>query len=201
MRGAGSSGQPRRRTASGPKLWPNRKRQRRQRAKPRRWPKIAIFRETETANVKKKPPETLMMEQVRRRVAEQRILILEIVQKIEGSIGAVKAAAQRTVTEKERLWKEMLERMRRFNAMIARRDYPQRHERHTHKQLGPSVTSQDLSDLTSHNNDDVMPKHEKEMEKRGSRIKVVMPTAVQQTGYPRTTFCKDQGQPEVLVER
>ena len=62
-----------------------------------------------------------------------------------------------------------------------------------------------MSDLASQSNNDVMPKHEKEMEQRGSRIKVVIPTAVQQTGYssrdPHTTFRKDQGQPEVLVKR
>ena len=53
------------------------------------------------------------MEQVRRREAEQSLNILER-------------------TEKERLQKKMLERLRRFNAMIARRDHPQRQEKHTH---------------------------------------------------------------------
>ena len=116
---------------------------------------------------------------------------------------------QRTLTENERLRKEMLERLRRFDEMITRMDQPQQQERHTHKPLGPSVTSQGAIDLASNSNKDVTLKHKKELEKPGSRIKVAIPTTRRQTDSPfrdpRTTspitFGTDQGKPEALLEQ
>ena len=149
---------------------------------------IVNFLKTKVENVKKKLPEIVGTGQAIGREAEQRIQILEKCCRTGRSMEAVKAAAHRTVTENERLRKDMLEKLKRLNAIKASRNNQQWQENH----------------LMKHSNEDMLAKHKKDPEQIGSRIKASIPNGWRYQGWsdPHAIIqCMDQGLSTAQVER